>query len=952
MPTGKKRKAGPAGAAQKGSRLPSATHANPSARKPAAGKPPRGKPLPEPAPGSTPRPRVRAPGAEFFFHASPLPMALSHIEDGLYEEVNPAFLRKTGYARRQVVGRSALELGLWADPGERRELIAAFRRTGRFPDSIRVHIRLRDGRVVPCLLSATVVRWRGRRLLLTVIRDIEELGKAEERLRHSEERFRVAFMTSPDAMAIHRLHDGVYIEVNPGFTRLSGYTEADVIGRSTIDIGTYGDPGDRQRIRDGLRTHGRVDELKIRFRLKDGQVRVGLLSAAVIQLQGEPHILSITRDIDEAEKAADRLRESEERFREMIEHLPQAVVETDPAGRITFFNRAAQAMCGYGPEDLVRGLTSRDLVHPDDHLRLQANVALNLQEKGTPGSEYKALHRDGHAFPVLSFTSPIRRDGRLVGLRGVIVDLSKQRRAEAALHESEDRSRVLLDTMKQGVLELDLDGRVVYSNPAAAAILESSSAELSGRFIGEMSTQAEGREQTRRLLERLRHEQPAPTPLELRRRLRDGGQAHIIVEWQFKRDGGGRIIGFIVLINDVTEKARLEERLRQAQKIEATGQLAGGVAHDFNNLLTPIIGYSELLLLATPAADPRHGQLAEVLQAAERARKLVQQLLAFGRKQMVEMKVLDLNRLLDEFQRLLLPAMREDIELQIQPAASLGRVRGDPSQIEVALMNLAVNARDAMPDGGRIVIATSDALLDEEFCRQRPPTRPGAYVMVSVSDNGAGMSEEVQRHLFEPFFTTKALGRGTGLGLATVYGITKQHNGFIWVTSEPGRGSTFSIYLPRVDEPLDAERPAAAPAPASAGGETILLMEDNGTVRELVRTILQRAGYHVLAPATLEECRRLFAAESARVDLLLSDVVMPELNGPQLFRELAAQKPGLKVLFMSGYTDEIVSRHGIPEQDFAFIQKPITYHTLTTRVRTVLDAGTGRPPAGGSPPAG
>ncbi len=762
-----------------------------------------------------------------------------------------------------------------------------------------------------------------------------ELVIAREQLRHSEERFRVAFHTSPDSININRLADGFYVDINEGFTRLTGYTREDVIGRSSIEINLWHDPADRQRLVEGLRQHGRVDNLKACFRMKDGAVRVGLMSAAVIQLQGEPHILSITRDIDDQERALERVRESEERFRELSQLLPQTIFETDREGRLTFLNLNAFTAFGFHEEDFRRGLLALDMIDAADRGRAGERMAAIMAGTAGTGAEYTMRRRDGSTFPAIIHSSPILRDGQVAGLRGIVVDISELRRTESALRKSESLLRSILRTAPAGI-GVVVDRVFTWVSGHLCEMIGYEPAELLGRsarmlYPDDDEFSRVGRSKYEMIAKR------GIGTVETRWRHRNGHLLHVLLS-STPLEGTDLQSGVVFTAIDISEKARLEERLRQVQKIEAIGQLAGGVAHDFNNLLTPIIGYSELLLLATPAADPRHGQLAEVLQAAERARKLVQQLLAFGRKQMVEMKVLDLNRLLDEFQRLLLPAMREDIELQIQPAASLGRVRGDPSQIEVALMNLAVNARDAMPDGGRIVIATSDALLDEEFCRQRPPTRPGAYVMVSVSDNGAGMSEEVQRHLFEPFFTTKALGRGTGLGLATVYGITKQHNGFIWVTSEPGRGSTFSIYLPRVDEPLDAERPAAAPAPASAGGETILLMEDNGTVRELVRTILQRAGYHVLAPATLEECRRLFAAESARVDLLLSDVVMPELNGPQLFRELAAQKPGLKVLFMSGYTDEIVSRHGIPEQDFAFIQKPITYHTLTTRVRTVLDA--------------
>ncbi|HNX98208.1 MAG TPA: ATP-binding protein, partial [Candidatus Aminicenantes bacterium] len=553
--------------------------------------------------------------------------------------------------------------------------------------------------------------------------------------------------------------------------------------------------------------------------------------------------------------------------------------------------------------------------------------------------ETRWLRKDGTQLSVLLSASALREGNLQAGSVFSAVDISAQKTAETALRASEERTRLLLDTIQQGVLESDRDGRVIYSNPAAAKISEKSRQELAGSFIWDLVDLPGGAEGLRRRIEQLWRERPDPHPIEFTHLRRDGNEARIIVEWQFKRDSSGQPCGFVLLINDVSEKTRLEDRLRQAQKIEAVGQLAGGVAHDFNNLLTPIIGYSEMLLYSTPESDPRHNQLHEVLKAAERARKLVQQLLAFGRKQMFEMKVLDLNQVLEGFQHILHQAIREDIELTIRPETGLTHVRGDQSQIEVAVMNLVVNAQDAMPRGGKILIETANTAFDEEYCRCHPPSHPGTYVMLAISDTGEGMSAEVQRHLFEPFYTTKKMGRGTGLGLATVYGITKQHNGFIWAYSEVGQGTTFKIFLPSVDEPAEPEMPDTPATTAGRhGGETILLMEDDPTVCELVRTILVKAGYQVLTPAGIEACRQLFDKQGDAIDMLLSDVVMPELSGPQLYRELVHRKPSMKVLYMSGYTEEIIASHGILDLGGQFIQKPITTHSLTAKVREVLDS--------------
>jgi len=766
---------------------------------------------------------------------------------------------------------------------------------------------------------------------------IDELTLSEEQLQLSVERLRLAFQTSPDSIIILRLDDGVFIDVNEGFVRQSGYAPAEAIGRSISEIGLWSDSQDRLGVLGELRSRGRVENHKVRFRLKSGRTRVVLLSAVLIQLRGESHVLAIARDIEDLERAQIQLRDSEALFKSVLRTAPVGIGMV--CDRV--FHWVSPPLCdllGYTDTELI-GHSTR-MFYPDDRefVAVGDKLRAGIRECGVGRAETCWLRKDGTPLSILLSASALREGNPAAGLVFSAVDISAQKTAEAALRASEERTRLLLDTIQQGVLESDRDGRVVYSNPAAAKIMEKNRQELTGSFIWDLIPQPGSPEGVRRWFEQLWRERPTPHPIELTHPRRDGSEARTVVEWQFKHDGDGQPCGIVLLINDVSEKTRLEDRLRQAQKIEAVGQLAGGVAHDFNNLLTPIIGYSEMLLYSTPEGDPRHPQLSEVLKAAERARKLVQQLLAFGRKQMFEMKVLGLNQVLEGFWHILRQAIREDITLTIRPEAGLTRVRGDQSQIEVAVMNLVVNAQDAMPRGGQILIETANVAFDEDYCRSHPPSRPGAYVMLAISDTGEGMNAEVQRHLFEPFYTTKKMGRGTGLGLATVYGITKQHNGFIWTYSEVDRGTTFKIFLPSVDEPVEPETPDTPVTLTSRrGGETILLMEDNPMVCELVRTILVRAGYQVLTPAGIEACRQLFDQRHDTIDLLLSDVVMPVLSGPQLYRELVLQKPGLKVLYMSGYTEEIIASHGILDLGGQFIQKPITYHSLTAKVREVLD---------------
>jgi nitrogen-specific signal transduction histidine kinase/CheY-like chemotaxis protein len=388
---------------------------------------------------------------------------------------------------------------------------------------------------------------------------------------------------------------------------------------------------------------------------------------------------------------------------------------------------------------------------------------------------------------------------------------------------------------------------------------------------------------------------------------------------------------------DLTEQKQLEERLRQAQKMEAVGQLAGGVAHDFNNLLTIITGYSELLLGSLPPGDQGLEFLRQIKQAGERAASLTRQLLAFGRKQTLHIQVLDLNALVHNLQKMLRRLIGENIDIVIEPDPLLGKVKVDPVQIEQVLLNLAVNARDAMPEGGTLTVATANVELDEVWGQSRPELVPGPYVQLTVRDTGCGMDSAVKAHLFEPFFTTKEVGKGTGLGLATVYGIVKQSGGHVEVDSKPGRGATFRIYLPRLEEAdarfLEEESPEELPG----GKETVLLVEDEEEVRKFLRHSLQLNGYTVLEAASGTEALQVCAEHQGEIALLVTDVIMPQLNGRQLAERAATLQQDLRVLYISGYTDRVLDDHGVLGPGIAFLQKPVTPRALAEKVREVLD---------------
>jgi nitrogen-specific signal transduction histidine kinase/ActR/RegA family two-component response regulator len=397
-------------------------------------------------------------------------------------------------------------------------------------------------------------------------------------------------------------------------------------------------------------------------------------------------------------------------------------------------------------------------------------------------------------------------------------------------------------------------------------------------------------------------------------------------------------VGFLGVTRDITERRRLEEQLRQVEEMEAIGRLSGGVAHDFNNVLTAITGCSDFLLSELDPDDPKRGEVEEIKQAADRAAALTQQLLAFSRRQLLQLQVLDLNSVVASTEKMLRRLIGEDVELAAILSPSIGRVKADPRRVEQVIMNLAVNARDAMPEGGKLTLETADVSLGADYARQHVDVLPGRYVMLAVSDTGVGMDEEIRAHLFEPFFTTKEDGKGTGLGLATVYGIVKQSSGHISVYSEPGQGTTFKIYLPRTDEAAEPIPRATVPAEIASGSETILLVEDDDLVRKVARRVLARNGYSVLEARDGEEVNRICQRHEGPVHLLLTDVVLPGgMSGREVAVQLVECHPEAKVLYMSGYTDDAIVRHGVLEPGIAFLPKPFTPAVLSDKVRRVLD---------------
>lgn len=639
----------------------------------------------------------------------------------------------------------------------------------------------------------------------SIYRDITVRRQIEQALRESEEKFALSFAASPDAVNINRLDDGMYVDINTGFTELSGYTRDDVDGKTSIELNIWHDLKDRETLVQALRATGHCDNLEAVFRRKDGSLGIGLLSARVIYLGQVPHILSITRDITQKRQAAADL----ERLRVAIEQAGEVVVITDTLGNIQYANPAFERTSGY------------------------------------------------------CFAEVHQQSTRIL----------KSGQHDAAYYQN------LWTTIASGQT---WSGRMV--NRKKDGSLYTEEATISPVF-----------------------------------------------------DQSGAIVNYVAIKRDITAQLKLEAQYLQAQKMESVGRLTGGVAHDFNNMLAVIIGFTELAMVKSTREDPAYADLERILEAAHRSADIVQQLLAFARKQAIAPKVIDLNRLVDGMLKFLRRLIGEDTELRWMPADELPTVCMDPVQVDQILANLCINARDAIDEGGIIELATGRVMVDAAFCRSHPGAQPGEYVTLVVRDNGCGMEAEVIEKIFDPFFTTKGT-LGTGLGLATVYGIVSQNNGIITVESEPGKGTTFVLYLPAdTGEALSC----AATAINTLGfgrEETILLVEDDPGVLDLGRTMLETLGYRVLTASSPSLALELMA-HTETVDLLLTDVVMPEMNGAQLAKQLRELRPELRVLFMSGYTADIIAPHGVLHEDLHFLQKPFDLHTISSKVREALQAG-------------
>jgi two-component system, cell cycle sensor histidine kinase and response regulator CckA len=641
-----------------------------------------------------------------------------------------------------------------------------------------------------------------------------------------------------------------------------------------------------------------------------------------------------------------QLIERETLFRLISENAADMIAVVDMEGHRLYNSLSYQRLLGYSVEEL-RASSSFEQVHPDDRERVKQAAAEARRTGIGKTLEYRMRNKNGTWLEIES-TASVIRNARGEPERLVIVnrDITERKKAEEALFRSEVSFRSMIEDAPYGIYRATMGGRFLQVNPSLQRMLGYDSAEelLKADLAAEIFRRSG---EFQRMSEILSGTLEAKD-FEVEWKRRDGKPIIVRCSGHCVKDEHNLPAYLEVFAEDVSEKRVLERQLRMAQKMEAIGRLSGGVAHDFNNLLGVIIGYSGVLKKSLDPKQPGFDFATEIEKAGQRAAALTRQLLAFSRQQILTPAVLNLNTLITDMGKMIPRLLGENIEMSLSLDAALGNVKADQSQIEQIVMNLAVNSRDAMPMGGKLKIETSNVELDEAYTHDHPGSRVGQFVMLQITDTGTGMDSETLAHIFEPFFTTKERGKGTGMGLATVYGIVKQSNGYIWVESAPGKGASFQIYLPRHLQEAESALPKPELMPKAKQAGTVLLVEDADALRKLAQTFLQSSGLHVLTAASGEEALAVAAQHGAPLDLLLTDVVMPGMNGRVLAEQLSRRQPGIKVLYMSGYTDSFIAGHGVLQAGTNLLHKPFTEEVLLAKVHEVMDGGKQTLPGAGS----
>lgn len=854
-------------------------------------------------------------------------------QDGHLMFVNAAACRISGYAEHELIEKP---FTAFIHPCDQEMVFQRHKRRlagEQFESRYAFRILTKEGAVRWVEIDSVMITWEDKPAALFFMTDITDRRVAEESLRLSEEKFSKAFQASPDAIVIARLDDGGIIDVNEGFSRLSGYTRTEALNNSTVGLGLWDNPMDRDVVVGMLKEKNCVRDIISRFRTKDGHVKIGLYSGEIIDLGDEPHTLSVVRDITELFESQQELIRSEQKYRAVLESSPDPIVVYDSDGRVVYVNPAFVTVFGWTLPDILG--KHIDFV-PDEEIPRSRDTLERLYAGQFVSSfDTRRGTKDGRILDI-HISAALLRDpdgvpsGNVVTLR----DITERKAAEKALRQSEESKRLLLEGSPIGIGMIQ-DGKYVYVNRALSEMMGfDNSQDLVGRspldFIA-----PEDRDLVRQRGKARVQNMPVP-PIYQVRGLKKNGELFDVSIRPCRSDYMGRP-ALLTFVWDVTEENRLRAQLLQAHKMEAVGTLAGGIAHDFNNLLQVIIGYSHVLLGKLHPGSVEHNSVAKIASAARGGAELIRQLMAFSRRASIKPEPLDLNLRIHDVSDILRRTIPRMIEIRLELDDNLPLILADPIQIEQIMMNLAFNARDAMNEGGVLTIQTGAVSLDSEFCGEHVGAQEGHYVMLSVEDTGHGIKREILDRIFEPFFTTKEVGKGTGLGLSMVYGIVKQNNGYISCSSQEGLGTTFRIYFPVLEGHI--EQPVLSEASVSPGkGETLLIVDDEVSLLELTSEFLKDRGFVVLTARNGREALEIYQRFANEVRLVVLDLVMPEMGGHQCIPKLRTINPDVKILVVTGQTSESTISNALALGAIDFLAKPYDMTELLRKIGELIDS--------------
>lgn len=768
--------------------------------------------------------------------------------------------------------------------------------------------------------------------LVHIARDITQYKKVEKQLRESEEKFSLAFDSSPDAVYISKTEDGLYVNINAGFTSLFGYKKDDICDKNSSKINIWHDLEEKNILYRHLAENGLCQNLEAKFRKKDGSLVTALVSAREITLKNIPHIIAIIRDISEIKKIEYEVLYQKILFETMFNAIDNGITITDTNNKIIFSNKGMEKHFGYIDSELLEKDIHILYSELDSHHKSTATTSKVYSTKKSQRYVKVYKNKAGNLFPGETFgVNLYDQNQKWIGNLRIVRDVTERQKVQA----ERDRLSIAIEQTHDAIVITDKDANIQYVNPAFEAITGYTKDEVLGQNPRVLKSGAHDDAFYQKLWQTLSNRTSFKGRIVNKHKNGKLFTEEATISPIF--DNNGEIVNFIGVKRDISRQVILEAQLQQSQKMEAVGRFTGGIAHDFNNILGVIIGYTELALKDAGSNIKIYNQLKKILDAADRSADIIRQLLSFSRKETISPKILDLNKAVVGMLKMLDRLIGEDVSLSWNPQSDAAYIKMDSGQIDQILVNLCVNAKDAITGDGKITIETATVSFDQEYCAQHIGFKVGRFIQLSISDNGCGFDKDTQDKIFEPFFTTKELGIGTGLGLATIYGIIEQNEGFINVHSILGQGTTFIVYFPLYKQEQPEVEKAILVDIKGGQGETILLLEDDVVLLDMAKQILTQLGYFTLVANKPTEAIKIAQDYAGNIDLLFTDVIMPEMTGKQAAQLIKGHCPNIKILFSSGYTADVISNNGVLDEGIQFIQKPYSLEDLGQKIRSILN---------------